>query len=280
MPERPEDQTIVDDLNAAGLIGAVMTGARVFWRPSVSGCSNAVFSNTLKNQTVTSIRRRGKHIVFELSGPRTLLSHLRMSGRLHLTSVDIPRAKHEHVIIKLTKQRELRLHDTRKFARVELVDDPEPILNRLGPEPLDPSFTARALAGILLSRKRMIKPLLLDQAMIAGLGNIYTDEALWDAGINSCRISTSLSETEIESLRRAIRKVLKQGLKNLGTSMGSGRNNFALIGQNRGYNRECLKVYHRASSPCPRWPTKIKRIIVGQRGTHICPKCQLMLRQN
>jgi len=278
MPELPEVQTIVDDLNAAGLIGAIMTGARVFWRPSVAGCSSAVFSNTLKNQTITSIRRRGKYIVFEFSGPQTLLIHLRMSGRLHLTATGVPRAKHEHVIIKLTAQRELRLHDTRKFARAELVDDPERILSRLGPEPLEPSFTVRVLAETLLARKRMIKPLLLDQAVIAGLGNIYTDEALWDAGINPCRSSASLSEPEIESLHRAIRKVLRQGLKNLGTSLGAGRNNFASIGQNRGYNREYLKVYQRASSPCPRCNTKIKRIIVSQRSTHICPKCQLMLR--
>jgi len=275
MPELPEVQTIVNDLNNADLVGDVITGIRVFWRPSIAGCSIAAFSKRLKNQIIRSIRRRGKYIILDFSGPDTLFIHLRMAGRLHLIAAGAPRAKHEHVIIKLADQRQLRLHDTRKFARMNLVNDPECILNRLGPEPLETSFTGRVLADILLSRKRMIKPFLLDQSIIAGLGNIYTDEALWDAKINPCRSAASLSGPEIKSLHRAIRKVLKRGLKNMGTSLGSGRNNFASIEQNRGYNREQLKVYQRTGLPCPRCKTTIKRIMVGQRGTHICTACQL-----
>lgn len=274
MPELPEVQTIVNDLKDAGLIGTAITSARVFWAPTIVDCSTSAFHKRIKNQMITSIRRRGKYIILDLLGSETLLIHLRMTGRLHLTAASTPRAKHEHVILKLTDQRQLRLHDTRKFAKMYLVNDPKLILNRLGPEPLAPSFTAKVLADILNSRERLLKPLLLDQSIIAGLGNIYTDEALWDAKINPCRNAASLSWPEIKSLHRAIRKVLNRGLKNLGTSLGSGRNNFASIEQKRGYNREQLRVYQRTGLPCPRCKTAIKRIMVGQRSTHICEKCQ------
>lgn len=274
MPELPEVQTIVNDLNNADLVGVVIVGIQVSWPPAIVDCSTRAFHKRIKGRIITSIRRRGKYIILDFSGPGALLIHLRMSGRLHLTAAGAPRAKHEHVIIKLSNQQHLRLQDTRKFARMELVNDPERILNRLGPEPLEPSFTARVLTDILLSRKRMIKPLLLDQSIIAGLGNIYTDEALWDAKVNPCQSAASLSDTEIKSLHRSIRKVLKRGLKNLGTSLGSGLNNFASIGQNRGNNREHLKVYQRSGWPCPRCKASIKRILVGQRGTHICEACQ------
>ena len=274
MPELPEVQTIVNDLIDARLIGTAITGTRIFWPATIAGCSPRVFGRRLRNQRITSIQRRGKYIRIDFSGPVTLLIHLRMAGRLHLTDFSTPRTKHEHVIITLENKRQLRLHDTRKFARIFLVKDPGLILNRLGPEPLEPSFNAKELSQILNTRKRMIKPLLLDQSIIAGLGNIYTDESLWDAKIHPCRSAASLSCSEIKILHRAIRKVLRRGLKNRGTSLGSGRNNFASIGQNRGKNRECLKVYQRTGLPCPRCNTEIKRIIVGQRGTHICAACQ------
>jgi formamidopyrimidine-DNA glycosylase len=274
MPELPEIQTIVNDLNRADLIGTAVAGARVFWPATVTGASTGVFGKRIKNQIITSIRRRGKYIIFDFSGPDTLLIHLRMTGRLHLTEPGSPRAKHEHVVLKLENQRHLRLHDTRKFARLFLGKHPEFILDRLGPEPLSPLFTAKELAGILSARKRIIKSLLLDQTVIAGLGNIYADEALWDARINPCQSADSLSWPEIKALHRAIRKVLNRGLKNLGTSLGSGKNNFASIDRNQGYNREYLKVYQRTGLPCPRCGTAIQRLVVGQRGTHICEACQ------
>ena len=274
MPELPEIQTIVNDLNNADLIGFAVTHARVFRPATLAGCSTGAFYKRIKNQIITSIRRRGKYIILDFAGPDTLLIHLRMSGRLHLTETSAPRSKHEHVVLKLGNQQHLRLHDTRKFARLFLVNDPGLILNRLGPEPLLPSFTAKELSKILTTRKRMIKPLLLDQTIIAGLGNIYADEALWDAKINPCQSAASLSRPAIKTLHRSIRKVLKRGLKNLGTSLGSGKNNFASITQIRGFNREYLKVYQRKGLPCPRCKTDIKRLIVGQRSTHICETCQ------
>ncbi len=201
--------------------------------------------------------------------------HLRMSGRLHLVSADLPRKKHEHVLLNLDDGRQLRFHDTRKFGRLYLTSDTDHILGRLGPEPLAKGFTHKKLTQGLKPRKRLLKPLLLDQTFIAGLGNIYVDEALWESKIHPCRLAASLSETEIRSLHRAVPRVLKRGLKNLGTSLGTGKTNFYSVAKHQGRNRDQLNVFRRSGQPCPRCRTKIERIIVGQRSTHICPKCQV-----
>jgi formamidopyrimidine-DNA glycosylase len=200
--------------------------------------------------------------------------HLRMSGRLHWLSRKTRRRTHEHVIFEFDNGRQLRFHDTRKFGRIYLVQNPEAVLGSLGPEPLTRKFTAAALAERLLPRKRLLKPLLLDQTVIAGLGNIYVDEALWEAGLHPCRLSSSLNPEEIKSLHRAIPRVLRRGLKNLGTSLGTGKPNFYSVGRRRGHNRDELKVFRRTGLPCPRCKTPIQRIVVGQRSTHVCPVCQ------
>jgi len=273
MPELPEVQTLVDDLNRAGLVGSVFTGARVFWNRSVAMPTPRAFCHSLKNRRIHNIRRRGKFLVFDLNGGGHLLIHLRMSGRLHLVAAGSKRSRHEHVVFDL-KDRQLRLHDTRKFGRVYLVEDDRTILGPLGVEPLEKGFTAAALQKLLATRRRMIKPLLLDQTMIAGLGNIYVDESLWDARIHPCRPADTLTEREIRGLHRAIPKALKCGLHNLGTSLGTGKANFYSIARHRGRNQDCLKVFRRTGEPCPRCRTPIERIIVGQRSTHICPACQ------
>ena len=276
MPELPEVQTIVNDLKTAGLIGAAIIGAKVFWPRTIFKPSSNIFCVRIKQKKVTDIRRRGKYIVFDLSGPEHLLIHLRMTGRLHLVAPDQPRSKHEHVILHFKNQYQLRFHDTRKFGRFYLVQDPEKVIGHLGPEPLAPSFTARVLADGINLRKRMLKPLLLDQSFIAGLGNIYVDEALWEAEIHPCRMASSLSKMEIKALHRAIRKVLKQGLKNLGTTLGAGQPNFYSVAKRKGRNRDQLKVFRRTDLPCRRCSSIIERMVVGQRGTHICPQCQMM----
>ena len=274
MPELPEVQTIVNDLNAAGLIGKTINGASVYWPRTIAELSPDLFCRRLKNRWFTAIRRRGKYLVFELSDGNTLLMHLRMSGRLNLVAADIPRTKHEHVVISFNKGSQLRFHDPRKFGRLHLVKDPERILSRLGVEPLVTEFSAKSLAERLKPRKRQLKPLLLDQTFIAGLGNIYVDEALWEAKLHPLRNSASLSMQEIKALHRAIPKVLKRGLKNLGTSLGTGQTNFYSVARHRGRNKDQLNVFRRTGLPCPRCRTLIERIIVGQRSTHICLKCQ------
>ena len=274
MPELPEVQTIVNDLNAADLIGVPISGAKIFWARTIAEPSPKQFCKLIKDRTFTSIRRRGKHLVFETDNGMTMLLHLRMSGRLHLVADATPRIKHEHVIIEFNDTRQLRFHDTRKFGRIHLTNDPETILGRLGPEPLGNGFTEKVLADRLRRHRRLLKPLLLDQAFVAGLGNIYVDEALWDAKLHPNRIAAALSKNEIKALHRAIPKVLKRGLKNLGTSLGTGKANFYSVARHRGRNKDKLKVFRRTGLPCPRCKATIKRIIVGQRSTHICPKCQ------
>jgi formamidopyrimidine-DNA glycosylase len=257
MPELPEVQTLVDDLNVAGLVGNTFTAARVFWPKTIADLSPAAFCRRIKGKVIKSI-------------------HLRMSGRLHLIRPRTKRSKHEHVVLSLDRVQQLRFHDTRKFGRMFLVEDAQSVLGQLGIEPLDSSFKARTLAQMLTTRKRLLKPLLLDQAFIAGLGNIYVDEALWKAKIHPLRLSNSLSNTEIKALHRAIPQVLKRGLKNLGTSLGTGKANFHSVARRKGRNQDQLNVFRRTGDPCPRCKAPVERIIVGQRSTHICPNCQMI----
>jgi len=274
MPELPEVQTLVNDLNAAGLVGNTFTAARVLWPKTIADLSPAAFRRRIKGKVIKSIRRRGKFLVFDLSPRDHLLIHLRMSGRLHLVRPRTKRSKHEHVVLSLDRAPQLRFHDTRKFGRMFLVEDAQTVLGQLGIEPLDSSFKAQALAQMLTTRKRLLKPLLLDQTFIAGLGNIYVDEALWKAKIHPLRLSNSLSNTEIKALHRSIPQVLKRGLKNLGTSLGTGKANFYSVARRKGRNQDQLNVFRRTGEPCPRCKAPVERIIVGQRSTHICPNCQ------
>ena len=274
MPELPEVQTIINDLKAAGIEGTIITGAKVFWARTIAEPSASAFCRRIKGKKISAIRRRGKFIVFDFKNGGHLLMHLRMTGRLHLVAQKSPRKKHEHVILNFKGGKQLRFHDTRKFGRIYLTPEADKILGPLGPEPLAAGFTCKILARRLSLRKRLLKPLLLDQAFIAGLGNIYVDEALWESKIHPCRIAASLTEPEIRALHRAIPRVLKRGLKNLGTSLGTGKANFYSVAKHQGRNRDKLNVFRRTNRPCPRCQTIIQRIIVGQRSTHICPKCQ------
>jgi len=273
MPELPEVQTVVNDLKAAGFEGAVITRADISWPKTLCGLSAATFRKRIKGRMIAAIRRRGKFIVFDLESDDHLLIHLRMSGRLLVKTAGMPRLKHEHVVLDFY-DRQLRFHDTRKFGRIYLLRDADSVLGRLGPEPLDTSFHAADFTGMLKNRSRMIKPLLLDQSFIAGLGNIYVDEALWDAHIHPQKTAADIDALDAANLYRAIRKVLRRGLKNLGTTLGGGQANFFSITGHTGSNREQLKVFRRTGLPCPRCRVEIKRIVVGQRSTHICEGCQ------
>ncbi len=276
MPELPEVQTVVDDLNAAGLPGTTITGAEIFWPNIIDRLSPEEFCRQIHEQTIRRIWRRAKYIVIDFIGKKHLLIHLRMSGRLHVVLPDTGRAKHEHVILDFNDGRQLRFHDTRKFGRMYLVEDSDTVLKHLGPEPLDEAFTAQQLWERLHQFKRLLKPLLLDQTFLAGLGNIYVDEALWEAKLHPQRLSSSLSEDEAQALHRAIRLVLHRGLQNLGTTLGTGKANFYSVGRRQGRNSDELKIFRRTGLPCPRCGTTIERIIVGQRSTHLCTTCQTL----
>ncbi len=274
MPELPEVQTIVNDLVDAGLVGRCISTVTVRWPGVVDGLPAGSFRRRLTGSCIHAIFRRAKFIVWQMEDRTHVLVHLRMTGRFHFARAGSRYARHEHIAFRLDDGRQLRFHDTRKFGRFYLPADPEAVLARLGPEPLDPGFSARCLARHLKGRRRMLKPLLLDQRFIAGLGNIYVDEALWDAGLHPLRTADTLLQAEVRRLHRAIRKVLRRGLKNLGTTLGTGATTFYSLSRNRGRNKDELKVFRRTGAPCPRCRRPIERLMVGQRSTHICPACQ------
>ena len=274
MPELPEVQSVVDTLCRINLPGRRISGAAVYWPRTVAEPDPADFCRSIKGRTILQITRRGKYIVFDLSSDLTLMIHLRMTGRLNWEPRDQPRNKHEHVILDVGQTHSLRFQDTRKFGRIWLTATPERILDRLGPEPLEETFTVERFSAMLQTTNRQIKPLLLDQHFLAGLGNIYVDEALWESGIHPQRTSRSLTVHEVRDLHRAIPHVLNKGLRNLGTSLGTGKSNFYLPGNRPGGNAEELNVFRRTGKACSRCSGIIARIIVAQRSSHICPDCQ------
>lgn len=278
MPELPEVQTVVNNLNQHDIVGRTITDAQVNWPRTIADERPNRFRNMITGCTIHRITRRGKYIVFHLSRGLTMLIHLRMSGRLNWATTDDKRNKHEHVVLELEQKNELRFQDTRKFGRIFLTEKPETILDKLGPEPLSRRFTFERFYRMLQATRRQIKPLLLDQSFLAGLGNIYVDEALWKARVHPLRPSRSLSAKASEALHRAIPHVLNKGLKNMGTSLGSGEGNFYSIGNRPGKNADKLKVFRRTGAPCPRCGTIIERIVVAQRSSHVCPTCQKVPR--
>lgn len=279
MPELPEVQTIVEDLKQAGLTGRMITKAAVFWERTIAYGSSHDFCRRIQDHCIQGLYRRAKYIVFEMDGGLFLIVHLRMTGGFELATDKKSPGLHTHVVLYLDNQRCLMFHDTRKFGRFYLTRTPGSLLGSLGPEPLEKAFTARLLAGCLEGRRRQIKPLLLDQRFIAGLGNIYVDEALWRARIHPIRLSHTLTKGEVIALHRAIRFVLRLGMRHGGTTLGNGLGNFKSARRGRGRNAVNLNVFRRTGMPCPRCREPIEKIIVGQRSTHFCAVCQLSAQQ-
>lgn len=271
MPELPEVETIVR------AVGPSLRGKRIariecrylpMLRPGLSAARRA-----LVGCVVVGCRRRGKFIVIESRGrggiadSPYLLIHLRMSGRLHVAQDGrAVRGRHERLVLRFDDGSELRFDDARKFGRAIVTIRPEEMLETLGVEPLAEEFTSGRLAALLHGRARMLKPLLLDQHVIAGLGNIYTDESLHRAGLNPRRRSDTLSPREVGRLHRAIRTALREAIRFQGTTIDA-----VYPG---GRMQERLRAYGRAGSRCGRCRGVIRRIVVSQRGTFICSRCQ------
>ncbi len=277
MPELPEVETIVRALRQGGRGGAALTGRSIqsvtlTWERTLATPGVADFATRITGQTIHDVQRRAKFIVMPLTLD-TLIIHLRMSGDLRvetgfdLAGKPLPLLPHDRLAIYFSDGLRLAFNDARKFGRVWLTPHPEDVLTHLGPEPLDENFTVDTLAVLLRARKRQIKPLLLDQSVLAGLGNIYTDEALHVAKVHPTRLSNTLTTEETAQLWNAIRIVLQAGIHNNGASIdwayrgGDFQNNF--------------RVYQRTGQPCPVCGYPVERIVIGQRGTHFCPNCQV-----
>lgn len=273
MPELPEVQTIVGDLQHSGLVGKTIKNAHISWPKTIALPSVELFCRQIANKRILSIHRRAKFIAIVLEDFK-LLIHLRMTGRLSLTSHDQPHSPYERVMIALKNGQELRFDDPRKFGRFYLVDSLDEFFKNHGPEPLEESLTWHELKEKLHSRSAQLKPLLLNQQFIAGLGNIYVDEALWLAKLHPLRKSNSLNDHEIKALLSSIRQALYEGLKSSGTTLGSGKANFYRVDGSKGKHVTKLHVFRRTGTPCKRCGNTILRIKVGMRSTHICPYCQ------
>lgn len=273
MPELPEVETVVRDLRAHGLEQAVIRDAVVRWPRTVGGEAGR-FRRAVAGRAVTRLSRRGKYIVADLDSGGRLLIHLRMTGKLRFSGPGERPGKHDHLVLLFADGRRLFFNDTRKFGRVLLVPPGADPLAALGPEPLDAAFTRDVLRRQLRAKRRLLKPLLLDQTTVAGLGNIYVDEALWHARLHPERRADTLTSAEIRRLHSAIREVLQRAVDNGGTSLGDGEGNFYSVAGRRGRNADALQVFRRDGLPCPRCGTILARSVVGQRGTHFCPRCQ------
>lgn len=273
MPELPEVQTVVNDLKNCGLLGRKICSVQVHWARTVNTHNPDDFIEQLRGLSFVDIRRRAKYIIFDLSEDKVLVVHLRMTGQFSMNS-KVPQCKHTHVILQLNDGQFLCYKDTRKFGRWSLLDASHQLFAELGPEPLDDSISEARFYQMCQSKQRQLKPLLLDQTFIAGLGNIYVDEALFDSGLHPLNLANGLSRKKSDQLLCSIRKVLKVGLSNMGTTLGSGMANFYSVSHRKGRNQDQLMVFRRTGEACFVCETPIQRLIVGQRSTHICPKCQ------
>jgi formamidopyrimidine-DNA glycosylase len=270
MPELPEVEYIARQLRRE-LVGRTFTGVDVEWPRAVAGTDATEFTARVVGQRVTEIGRRGKYLLISLSDGDTLVVHRRMTGNLVFARLDqvIP---YTRVRFDLDDGSQLAFSDPRKFGRLMLAAAGElpHVLGGLGPEPLEAAFTPQALAMQLAGRSTAIKALLLDQSAIAGLGNIYADEALFRAGTHPLRPAASLTADEVAALHAGIRSALLTGIEHGGTTFGRHRD----VHNEAGTNREHLDVYRRAGQPCHRCGAAIQRIVVAQRGTHFCSRCQ------
>jgi formamidopyrimidine-DNA glycosylase len=270
MPELPEVETIRNKFRRGtadipSLIGKRITSVELLWDRTLEIPTPADFAVQLVGQKITDIGRRGKYLLFHLEKD-TLMIHLRMSGDLWYEAAKDPIATHHRLLLYLDHKHRLAFNDTRKFGRVWLVDDPDHLLAHLGPEPLDENFSAQDLYQRLQNHHRQLKPLLLDQHFLAGVGNIYADEALHLARLHPQTRSHTLTAEAAKLLWQSLRQVLQEGIHRNGASI-----DWVYRG---GDFQNYFRVYQRTGDPCYNCKTPIERITVGQRGTHYCPHCQ------
>lgn len=273
MPELPEVETVKRSLQKL-VVGQTITNVEVFLPKIVHPYPPEHFTAAVTGLKVENFQRRGKYLLVHLSHGLTLVMHLRMTGRLVYLDDDGPLPKYTHVLFYLDSGHRLAFADMRQFGHVTLLSQAEvdclPALTKLGPEPLEEHFSVQYMADKLAKRRSKIKGLLLDQTFVAGLGNIYVDEALHRANIHPERTATDLTADEISALYQAIVAVLEQGIKNRGTSFsdyvdGEGK---------KGSNQHELTAYQREGEPCHQCGNLILRKKVAGRSSYYCPHCQ------
>jgi formamidopyrimidine-DNA glycosylase len=272
MPEMPEVETIARKLRKAVVgkrIAEVTLSGLPLRRPIAED-----FAVTLTGRTIRAIRRRGKYLIAELDPRSFWLIHLGMSGRIILTPLNADRKKHTHAVIRFTDRTELQYCDHRRFGLLSaypvarMGDIPE--LQSLGRDPLAAGFTSRWLKPVLVKSTQEIKSFLLDQRRIAGLGNIYVCEALYDAGVHPSRRCHTISDAEIARMVRGIRRVLRAAIRHRGTSFSDFMDSDGQPGDHQSF----LRVFQREGEKCRRCRSIIRRIRQGNRSSFFCPRCQ------
>ena len=273
MPELPEVETVRRRLVPV-LEGATIERAEIVDPRLTRPFDPAIVADRLVGETVATVDRRGKYLLWRLASGRTLVVHLRMTGSFrHAPTGDLPADTHRRATVLLDTGAEVAYRDVRRFGTWELLDEGHlrPYLaTRLGPEPLAPSFSSQRLARIAEGRRSPVKAFLLDQRRVAGIGNIYADEALWRARIHPLRPTGELDRDEVARLHRAVRAALRRGVELQGSTL---RDYVTPDGDGGGMQNE-FHVYGRLGEPCDRCGRPIERIVVGGRGTWFCPRCQ------
>jgi formamidopyrimidine-DNA glycosylase len=280
MPELPEVETVARDLRPR-LVGATIAGARCTWARTLRTHDPLAFAEAVSGREVLAVGRRAKQLVVDLSGEAALTIHLKMTGQLFVVPGATPEDPYVRLVLELADGRELRFRDIRKFGKIGLYGR-DPVTGELlaevggaavfaavGPEPLDDAFTVREFRRRLRRRKGRLKPLLVDQSFLAGIGNIYADEALWRARLHPLRSARSLRPPDERRLYEAMRSVLTEAVDRRGSSIDD-----YTAPDGDGSMQERLDVYQRTGRPCPRCGRPIRRIVVGARSTHFCSWCQ------
>lgn len=274
MPELPEVETIRKALQAGGREGPAIIGWQIkdvelLWERTLVIPQRSTFRSEIIGQSVQKIERRAKFLDVVLDRHH-LIFHLRMSGDILLRETASPLQKHDRLRISFDTPYQFIFNDPRKFGRVWFLEDPQELWEKLGPEPLDAELTDEIFYQRLIQRRRQLKPLLMDQSFLAGMGNIYMDETLFQAGLHPLQNSASLDREQAARLLHAIRTQLTAGIERNGASIdwvyrgGNFQNTFLVYGKN--------------GANCSRCGTVIEKIMVGQRGTHFCPTCQQIFR--
>jgi len=262
----PEVETIKNEITPH-VLGKEIKGIELFWERMVKEPAAEEFRARVTGQTITKVTRLGKYLFFHLSSGERLIMHMKMTGSLLVNPSD---RQYTRAIIHLDNGTEIHFRDPRKFGVMWLSSDESDVRKKLGPEPLDVNFTREILEKILDKRTAPIKPVLLDQKLMAGIGNMYADESLFEAKLHPERPAGSLSREETGRLHRAIRKVLRKALASGGASV----RNYIRPDGNPGTAHDEFSVAHGVGKNCPRCGTPIKRIVVRGRGTYFCPHCQ------
>ena len=274
MPELPEVETVARDLRRhllpdGGGPGPVVTGARVAWPGTLRDGDPPAFVAAVTGRRVEAVGRRGKQLILELDGGAFLTVHLKMTGQLFVVRSGVPVDPYERLALVLDDGREIRFRDIRKFGRVGLYAADDHPFDGIGPEPLDPRFTLRAFRALIRGRRARLKPLLVDQGFVAGIGNIYADEALWRSRLHPLRSAASLRPRDERALSRNVIDILSVAVERRGSSIDD-----YTAPDGDGEMQEHLDVYQRTGQPCRRCGRPIRRIVIGIRATHFCSFCQ------